>query len=138
MGENDQPPTQGPNNRELLSGLERTPVTPTPTPIPATPAPIVPPAFPYAESPTGRGKNGLGTAALVLGIIGLAGGWFLPGTGVAALLAVIFGVIGIQRANRGEASNKTIALWGMWLGIAGIAISVFAWIAVGILMVASN
>ena len=53
-------------------------------------------------------------------------------------MAVIFGVIGIKRSNRGEASNKTIALWGMWLGIAGIAISVFAWIAVGILMVASN
>jgi hypothetical protein len=99
---------------------------------------MVPPAFSYAGSATGLIKNGLGTAALVLGIIGLAGGWFLPGTGVAALLAVIFGVIGIQRANRGEASNKTIALWGMWLGIAGIAISVFAWIAVGILMVASN
>jgi hypothetical protein len=62
----------------------------------------------------------MGIAALVLGILSLL-------TGVVGLilgaLAVIFGGIGIGRANRGEATNKTMAGWGLGLGIAGILLS---------------
>ena len=67
-------------------------------------------------------QNGLGTAALVLGIVGLALGW---GTfGVPSILAIIFGAIGIRKANQGLANNKAMAQWGMWLGIVGVAIGV--------------
>jgi hypothetical protein len=55
-------------------------------------------------------QNGMGTAALVLGIIAL----FTPF--LIATLAVIFGYIGLGKCNRGEATNRGMALWGIWLG----------------------
>lgn len=73
--------------------------------------------------PSTEAQNGLGIAALVLGIVGLAVGW---GTlGIPSILAVIFGAIGIRKANQGLADNKAMAQWGMWLGIAGVAIGLF-------------
>lgn len=62
----------------------------------------------------------MGVAALVLGILALFTGVFGLILGV---LAVIFGAIGIGRANRGEATNKTMAGWGLGLGIAGVVVS---------------
>lgn len=66
----------------------------------------------------------MGVAALVLGILALL-------TGILGLvlgtLAIIFGAIGIGRANRGEATNKTMAGWGLGLGIAGLFFSFFYW-----------
>jgi hypothetical protein len=56
-------------------------------------------------------RNGMGTAALVLGILSFLCGWIL------GLLAIIFGAIGIARANRGEATNKGMAVAGLILGI---------------------
>lgn len=58
-------------------------------------------------------RNGMGTAALVMGILGLFLGWLF------SLLAIIFGSVGIGRANRGEATNKGSATAGLWLGIIG-------------------
>lgn len=67
-------------------------------------------------------QNGFGIAALVLGIVGLALGW---GTlGIPSILAIIFGAIGIRKANEGVATNKPMAQWGMWLGIVGVALGV--------------
>lgn len=67
----------------------------------------------------------MGVAALVLGILALL-------TGVLGLvlgvLAIIFGAIGIGRANRREATNKTMAGWGLGLGIAGLFLSFFYWV----------
>ena len=68
----------------------------------------------------------MGIAALVCGILGIVGG-FIPGvqyfTGVLAILAIIFGVIG--RKN-GEGAPATA---GMVLGIIAVAIKVVAIIA---------
>lgn len=61
----------------------------------------------------------MGVAALVLGILALFTGVFGLILGV---LAVIFGAIGIGRANRSEATNKTMAGWGLGLGIAGVVV----------------
>ena len=55
-------------------------------------------------------QNGLGTAALVFGIIAM----FTPL--IAPTLAVIFGNIGLKKCKRGEATNREMALWGIWLG----------------------
>ena len=74
-------------------------------------------------------RNGLGIASLVLGIVGLPLG-AVPLFWVVPVLAIIFGAIGIKRANRGQASNKVMSTWGMWLGIAGVAFGAF--IAFGI------
>ena len=82
-------------------------------------------------------KNGIGIAALILGIAGLLGG-FVPFAGVASILAIIFGVIGLKRVKNGEANNRGMALAGMWLGIAGVAISFIFVVVIGILMAANN
>ena len=65
-------------------------------------------------------QNGMGIAALVLGIVGVATGWctFL----IPSILAIIFGAIGIKKANQGLANNKPLAQWGFWLGIVGVAL----------------
>ena len=86
-------------------------------------------------------RDWLGVVALILGSLGLATSWlvpFMPYTQVAAVLAIIFGAIGIKSAKQGEASNLAVARWGMWLGIAGVALSFIVVVVIGALMAASN
>ncbi|MCM2390231.1 DUF4352 domain-containing protein [Streptomyces albipurpureus] len=77
-------------------------------------------------------RNGLGTAALVLGIIGLITGWipfiFFLGGGLG-LLALIMGLIGRGRGKRGEASNKGAATAGAVLGLLAMVAATFAMVA---------
>lgn len=92
-------------------------------PVPAPPSvsyPYSPPAAPAAAPRVAR--NGMGIASLVLGILSLLTGLFGLVLGV---LAIIFGGVGLGRANRGEATNKTMAGWGLGLGIAGVVVSLF-------------
>jgi hypothetical protein len=86
-------------------------------PEPARPV-IEPPAF-GEPIPVGR-KNGLGTAALVLGILSIFPfcGLVIPG-----VLAVVFGLVGRARAKRGEANNGGVALAGVITGVIGLVIS---------------
>lgn len=95
---------------------------------PAGKAPDIPPP-PYASAPAvpqapqlhsmvypqqvpiQRLTNGMATASLVLGILG----FFLP---ILSILALIFGGIGISKANQG-ASGKGLAVAGLVLGILG-------------------
>ena len=74
-------------------------------------------------------RNGLGIAALVLGIVGAALGWFPP-VWSCSILAIVFGAIGVKRAKRREATNGTMARWGLWLGIAGLSV----WVVVSIVL----
>ena len=83
-------------------------------------------------------RNGLGIAALVLGLVGLVGGFIIPFSGLGSILAIIFGAIGLKRVKRGEANNRGMALAGLWLGIAGIALSFIVVVVIGVLMAASN
>jgi uncharacterized membrane protein len=77
-------------------------------------------------------RNGLGTAALVLGIIGLLVGWVpIIGTAIGIILgiiAIVLGVVGRGRAKRGEASNGGVALGGLILGIFAIVIAIVAFV----------
>ncbi|MEU8148105.1 DUF4352 domain-containing protein [Nonomuraea sp. NPDC048901] len=71
-------------------------------------------------------RNGLGVAALVIGIIGALVGlipvlFFIAGT--LGLLAVIFGFVGRARAGRGAASNGGTALSGAILGLISMALA---------------
>ncbi|MFD3612635.1 DUF4190 domain-containing protein [Streptomyces atroolivaceus] len=67
--------------------------------------------------------NGLGIAAMVLGIIA-AVGFCMWGFGIVlGVLALIFGIIGRGRAKRGEATNGGMALAGIILGSVSIVIS---------------
>lgn len=61
--------------------------------------------------------NGMGTAALVLGILGL---FLFPI--IFSILAIIFGSVGIGRVNRGQATNKGASVTGLVLGIVGLVL----------------
>lgn len=66
-------------------------------------------------------SNGLGTAGLVLGIVGVVLCW-VPLLGFAlGVLAMVLGGLGMAAATRGEATNWTVAAWGLGLGIFALA-----------------
>ncbi|MFE0736138.1 DUF4352 domain-containing protein [Streptomyces sp. NPDC058855] len=78
-------------------------------------------------SPQAVMRNGLGTAALILGIIGTLAGlipllfWL---AGILGLIALILGLVGKGRVKRREANNKGVALTGALLGLAALILSV--------------
>ncbi|REK88991.1 DUF4352 domain-containing protein [Streptomyces inhibens] len=96
---------------------------------------------PAPQGPTGAhapqaARNGLGVAALILGIIGALSGipmvlfWL---AGPLGILALIFGLVGLSRAKKGQATNKGVAVTGTILGglaiilaIVGIIVTVLA------------
>lgn len=106
----------------------------------ATPPPAAhygypaPPAQPYGGYPGygayGMGpaawgpapNNGLGTAAMVIGIISVVGFCLYGVNIILGILALVFGIIGLGRAKRGEATNRGMALAGVILGSVGIAV----------------
>ncbi|MEV6184142.1 DUF4190 domain-containing protein, partial [Streptomyces sp. NPDC052015] len=69
-------------------------------------------------------SNGMGTAALVLGIISTVVFCLWPLAIVMGVLSVVFGVIGRRRARRGEATNAGQALAGIICGAVGIVLGV--------------
>lgn len=74
------------------------------------------PSYAYGYAPGYQPDNGMGTAALVLGIIGALLFWFIGVSWILAALAIIFGILGIGKANRGEADNKGMAVAGVVCG----------------------
>ncbi|RKT07201.1 hypothetical protein BX286_5256 [Streptomyces sp. 3211.6] len=86
------------------------------------------PGYPGYPGPTGYHaygpgpSNGFGVAALVLGILSVVGcvtSFLAVALGIAA---VVFGVLGRGKANRGEATNGGVALAGTILGAIGIVL----------------
>ena len=75
--------------------------------------------YPFATPP----RNGMGTAGLVLGIIGVVLCWSPLGI-ILGILAVIFGGVGLARAKRGEATNRGPAMAGLVLGIVALVVLV--------------
>ena len=73
-----------------------------------------------------RARNGMATAALVLGIIGTVFG-LIPLTFFIALicgiLAVIFGFVGWRNGKKG-AGRKTMAAWGLALGVVAVGLGI--------------
>ncbi|GAA4898563.1 DUF4190 domain-containing protein [Streptomyces coeruleoprunus] len=66
--------------------------------------------------------NGLGVASMVLGIISLVGCWAYGLGIILGILALIFGLIGRKRVQRGEANNGPMATAGIVTGSVGIAL----------------
>lgn len=93
------------------------PVAPNYSPPPAMPAGQYA-AFPNPNFTPGIApQNGKGTAALVLGILGL----FLCPV-IFSVLAIILGVQGKNLADQGLATNRGAAQAGFVLGIIGVVI----------------
>lgn len=63
-------------------------------------------------------ENGMGTAALVTGILAIMN--MMPFTP----LAIIFGAIGIYKVRQGKADNFPVALAGLILGVVSIPVGV--------------
>lgn len=72
-------------------------------------------------------SNGLGTAGFVVGLIGLLFS-FIPVVGVVAwplvILGIIFSAIGLNKAVKGRATNKGLAIAGLTLSIIGLVICI--------------
>jgi Domain of unknown function (DUF4190) len=98
--------------------MDEPPLAPPPPPPPAMPAP--------REGVTP--SNGLATASLVLGILSVVLFFTWIVAWVLAIPAIVFGVIGIARANQG-ATGKSMAVSGLVLGIVGIAIGILLVVA---------
>ncbi|WP_328633218.1 DUF4190 domain-containing protein [Streptomyces sp. NBC_00356] len=84
---------------------------------------------PFQQQPPQQvARNGLGTAALILGVIGALSGlipllfWL---AGILGVIALILGLTGRGRAKRGEATNKGVALTGTILGLAAMGLAIF-------------
>lgn len=84
---------------------------------------------PYGVRPPAP-RNGMGTAALVLGIVGLLLSILVIGA-LPGILAVVFGAVGLARVRRREATNRGAALTGIITGILAVAVAV-ALVAVGL------
>lgn len=96
--------------------------TPPPAPAPvvtpvAAPVPAAPQQWAAPVAMSRPPQNGMGTAALVMGILGL-----LIGGCIFGPLAIIFGAVGISKANQGVATNKGSAVSGLILGIVAFII----------------
>ena len=104
-----------------------------PPPQPATPSPAPPYGAPsYAGAPpygaplpaTGV-RNGMGTAALVLGLVAIVPcSWMVL---IPAVLAIVFGFVGRGRVKRGEATNRGAATTGIVLGAVSLLLGVVVW-----------
>ena len=85
--------------------------------------------------PPARRRNGMGTAALVLGVLALVLVLLLifsPLGALCGLLAVIFGIVGIVRANRREADNRGQAVAGLVTGGLALLLGIWFTISVGV------
>ena len=96
-----------------------------PQPAYGQPAYGVPiPGYPLAGP-----RNGMGTAALVCGIVAIPLDLTFYGGVILGILAIIFGGVGLGRAKRGEATNRGAAMAGLILGIVALALLVILIIA---------
>lgn len=76
-------------------------------------------------------RNGMGTAALVLGILAILTCW-LPIVGfVLGLIAIILGVIGRGRVKKMQATNGGAATTGLVLGVLSMIVNILVTLLVG-------
>jgi hypothetical protein len=81
-----------------------------------------------------RRRNGMGTAALVVGVVALVLAVLIIFFPIAALLGIfgaIFGMIGMRRASRGEADNRPHAVAGLVTGLLAVAIAISIGVRLG-------
>jgi hypothetical protein len=91
------------------------------------------PPPPVPVGPVGP-SNGMGLTALILGVSGLAVSW-IPVLGclglIAGIIAIVFGALGIGKANRGAATNRSSAVAGLATGIVAVVVGLVVTIAFG-------
>lgn len=113
-GQTGAPPPAAP-----APGTSPYPYAYPPGPYPGGYPPVPPPYGDYPFGPTAP-RNGLGVAALVIGIVALISSFSVAGGVILGLVAVILGIAGRARARRGEATNGGVALAGVVIGVVAI------------------
>ncbi len=69
--------------------------------------------------------NGLGIAALVLGILSLPGALLIGVPGIVlGLLAIVLGIVGLRRVRARRADNRGMAITGVVTGALGLLLGV--------------
>lgn len=76
----------------------------------------------YGTAPA-KPRNGLGIAALILGILAIIGIVTVYGAIILGIIAIVLGIIGRGRVKRGEATNGGMAISGVVLGIIAVVIA---------------
>jgi hypothetical protein len=140
-GDFDPPSSPGSNPPPPLQ-----PPAPPPGYSPVAPAP--PTAYPYAARPAPAGPpNGSATAALALGITGLAllvlsTGLLVPISLPCSILAWVYGSGGLRRVRTGETDHgESQAKAGRICGMVGVGLSALAllfWAAIIVVAVTND
>jgi hypothetical protein len=89
---------------------------------------------PVSAPGTAGRRNGIGTAALVVGVVSLVLAVLVIFAPLAALLGLIgtgLGIAGLMRANRGMADNRGQAAAGLITALLGLVLGVVISISVG-------
>jgi MFS family permease len=79
-------------------------------------------------------RNGMGVAALVIGVVSLVLAIlivFFPIAGLLGIVAIILGAIGMARASRGEADNRGQALAGLITGLIALLLAIALAVGIG-------
>jgi hypothetical protein len=87
--------------------------------------------YPGQGAPLGPPRNGFGITALVLGILAIVLSWSAVGGVLFGVLAIIFAILGMRRAGRGEATNRGMSISGLVTGIIGLIIGIIVAVALG-------
>lgn len=109
------------------------PLAPVASPHLYAAMPPAPYGQPYAQSGLAQSKNWMNVASLVLSLTGLV-------TGITAILGIVFGHLGMQAAQRGEADNGGMGRAGLitGYGILGVQLLVvLAYVAFMVALVAA-
>ena len=145
MSGSDYPPSPDPSSGQY-------PPAPPPGPRATLPPPAQPPPFPYPAQAPGayppqpyaapqpypagyayaapQAGNGMAVAALVLGILSLILSWLLVVDFILAVLAIIFGAVGLSTANKRNGAGKGMAIAGLVLGLITIALGIIFWVVI--------
>lgn len=133
----EPPPVPPPPSNPGFPPAPSSQTPPVGSPPPASvPPPVGYPPAPYpAHAPYPPADNGMGTAALVLGIVGLAGLCAYGFGIIPAILAIIFGKIGMNKVADGTANNLGSAKAGFIMGIIAVALAVIGVIVLILIIV---
>jgi hypothetical protein len=92
---------------------------------------------PFGTAPAAPTRNGLGTAAVVVGLLSLPAAITVIGGALAGLIAVVLGVQARRRVRTAEADNGGAATAGIVLGCLGLAATLVA-VAVWVTLLRSD
>jgi hypothetical protein len=88
-----------------------------------------------------RSPNRPGVAAAVCGVLALGLSWipFVDYTSlVLGTIAIVFGIVGVRRANADPGASRTLAVVGITSGIAGFAIAAIVLLLIYALVLTIN